>query len=59
MKYAFEWNGNTLLVANMFDADGVEVHDPNDAEILIAELPDGEWLTCRCVLGNIKALKLQ
>lgn len=59
MKYAFEWNGNSLPVSNMFDADGEEVYDPNDAEMVIAELPDGEWLACRCVLGDIKPMKLQ
>lgn len=52
--WSFYWNGSYITVTNLFDDDGNEVFQPSEATKLVAQLPDGNWLACRCSPDEIK-----
>ncbi|MTH96410.1 hypothetical protein [Roseibium sp. RKSG952] len=38
-------DGSHAPITNMFDCDGDETDDPEHAFSVVAQLPDGRWLT--------------
>lgn len=37
-----------VKITNMFDVNGDETNDPDEAVNIVAQLPDGRWLASSC-----------
>ena len=57
MDYEFVYRGEVLPVTNMFDVHGDETNDPDDAETLVAAMPDGQWLAAKVFIGELREAK--
>ena len=54
MDYEFVYRGEVLPVTNMFDVNGDETSDPDDAATIVAPMPDGNWLAARTFMGELR-----
>jgi hypothetical protein len=54
--YLFLYEGLNLIVEEMFDVDGDETENLEDACSIVAQLPDGQWLAARCDQGELRPL---
>lgn len=53
--YLFE--GNRIPITAMYDIDGDETENPDDACSMVAQLPNGEWMAARCEPHDIVEVK--
>lgn len=51
--WCFMHEGHPLQISKMFDIYENETQDPDEAVVLTAQLPDGNWLACACSRRDI------